>query len=145
MESGNPNDVWAHVHRDGAQAGIGRGESWAAECTRRCKWKELLWGELSGWEMNGVGYQDAISCWHQQARRQHQGWSAHRTMVRDRRGSGVLSRLAQELAASTHHLLPGANRAGPGWQCAEAALGTRLDHHPIVWLRVNKSQHHTRT
>lgn len=58
-------------------------------------------------------------------------------MMKDSPGSGMLSRLVQELPASTHHLLPGANRAGPGWGCAEAALGTCLDQHTVMWLCVN--------
>lgn len=41
------------MHRDGAQA---RGLGYRLD---RCNWKEQLRGELSGWEMDGVGYQDA--------------------------------------------------------------------------------------
>lgn len=41
------------MHRDGAPA---RGLGYRLH---GCNWKELLRGELSGWEMNGAGDQDA--------------------------------------------------------------------------------------
>lgn len=54
------------------------------------------------------------------------------------RASEVLSRLVQELAVSPPSIhLPGASRVGPGRECAEAAFGTHLDQHTILWLCIN--------
>lgn len=60
--------------------------------------------------------------------------------MRDRQGQCGAEQVgpgASCLSPPSFQLLPGASRAGPEQECAEAAFGTHLDHHTILGLCIN--------